>query len=165
MPTVLIIRALSCPQSTGESFRQAGRLVDAVTTERKVLNIEEATKGPNSEAVIQTLGLLGQLYFDLQNESAAMEVYEQQIRLDSKMLGHALQHAQTLTNVALGYADHRQFDRAIELTTEALDIVGIRVDPTLVVAGGDQEDFYFRTPNRNPTRGVPRPLLRCSSAG
>lgn len=103
-------------------FRRQNRSDDSLAAIKRALNIQEKTKGPNSGDVSQILGTLAQLYFDVQNETAAMEAYERQIRLSRRISGRALPDAQTLTDIAQAYAQHREFDRAIELATEALDI-------------------------------------------
>lgn len=103
-------------------LNQQGRHQDAVATARRALSIEEKTKGPNSNDVIQTLGTLGQFYFNLQEETLAMESYERQVRVSGRLSGRTLSHGHILINVAVNYAQHQQFDRAIELATEAVDI-------------------------------------------
>jgi len=62
------------------------------------------------------------LYFNLQDQTTAVEASGRQIRLSSRISGRALSHAHTLTNTAQVYARHHRFDRAIGLATEALDI-------------------------------------------
>jgi len=106
----------------GNLYRRQNRLQDAVATARRVLNIQEKASGPNSEPVLHTLERLGQWYFDLQDQAAAMESYERQVRLSARISGQQLSHGHVLTNAAQAYAGHQQFDRAIEWATEALNI-------------------------------------------
>ena len=51
-----------------------------------------------------------------------MESYERQIRISGKTHGGTLQHAQVLISAAVLDPQLRQFDRAIELASEAVEI-------------------------------------------
>jgi tetratricopeptide (TPR) repeat protein len=101
---------------------QQSRFQDAVATAERVLSIHEKTKGPNSDEVLNILRLLGQIYFNLHDPQRAMESYERQIRISSKTHGGTVTHAHLLIGVAVAYLQHQQFDRAIELASEAVQI-------------------------------------------
>jgi tetratricopeptide (TPR) repeat protein len=95
----------------------------AITAVRRVLTIQERTSGENSEAVIQTLTWLGSMYFGLGNPSAAMEAYEREISMSRRFYGASRNHAINLSKTAQSFSQWRQFDRAMELANEALDIM------------------------------------------
>ena len=101
--------------------QQNGR--EAVTATRRVLDIQEKTSGPNCEVVLATLNRLGSLYFGSGNATAAVEAYEREIGLSRRLYGASRNHAGNLVNTAQTYAQWHQFDRAIELASEAVQIM------------------------------------------
>jgi tetratricopeptide (TPR) repeat protein len=117
---------------------QQSRFQEAVATVQRVLSIHEKTRGPNSDEVLNLLALLAQFYLNFEGPQRAMECYERQIRISSKTHGGTLNHSQVLTNVAVVYLQHQQFDRAIELASEAVEIAS---RPENDIHAGD----YFRS--------------------
>jgi len=101
---------------------QQRRFQDAAATAQRVLGIHEKTRGPNSAELLNVLQSLAQIYISLEDPQRAMESYERQIRISSKIHGPTVNHAQVLINVAFAYQQRRQFDRVIELASEAVEI-------------------------------------------
>jgi tetratricopeptide (TPR) repeat protein len=101
---------------------QQERPREAAAMVRRALNVQEKTSGPNSEAVLSTLARLASMYFDVGDLAGALEACEREIGLSGRLYGRTTTHAHNLASAAQIYAQWQQFDHALELAREALEI-------------------------------------------